>query len=200
MNQIKNMCVFCGASMGIDTVYEAAAQTLGHFLATHQICLIYGGGNIGLMGVVARAALECGGRVIGVIPRALMRKEIIAESIGELILVDTMHERKAKMAQMADAFIALPGGFGTLDELFEILTWSQLGIHSKPIGLLNVNDFYTPLLQWIDHAQIQGFIRLQHRKLLTMAQEPSALLDQLRHYEAPPGLVEWENLNEQKMI
>lgn len=200
MNQIKNICVFCGASTGTEPVYEAAAQALGHFLATCQISLVYGGGNIGLMGAVARAAIEYGGRVIGVIPSALMRKEIVDESIGELILVNTMHERKAKMAQLADAFIALPGGFGTLDELFEMLTWNQLGIHGKPIGLLNVNNFYTPLLQWITHAQTQGFIRLQHVKLLTVAQEPSVLLDQLRHYEALPGLVQWQNLNGEKII
>jgi uncharacterized protein (TIGR00730 family) len=146
------------------------------------------------MGTVARTVQGAGGHVTGVIPKALMVKELASEAIGELLVVTTMHERKAKMASLADGFIALPGGFGTLDELFEILTWGQLGLHSKPIGLLNVNQFYDPLLAWVDHAVGESFVRSHHRRLVQTATEPAALLDLLADYAAPPGLVKWENL------
>jgi uncharacterized protein (TIGR00730 family) len=146
------------------------------------------------MGTVALTVEQLGGQVVGVIPQSLTVKEIVQRPVGQLILVNTMHERKAKMAQLADAFIALPGGFGTMDELFEAITWGQLGIHSKPIGLLNINNFYTPLLQWVEQAVAHGFVRPQHRKLLAVAQEPAQLIDQLRQYEAPPGLVQWKDL------
>jgi uncharacterized protein (TIGR00730 family) len=191
---LKTVCVFCGANSGAHPLYEQAAQAMGLELVRRGISLVYGGGTVGLMGTVARTVQDAGGQVTGVIPKSLMVKELASEAIGELIVVTTMHERKAKMASLADSFIALPGGFGTLDELFEILTWGQLGIHTKPIGLLNVNQFYDPLLAWVDHAVAESFVRSQHRRLVQTATDPAALLDLLATYEAPPGLVKWENL------
>jgi uncharacterized protein (TIGR00730 family) len=194
VNHFERVCVFCGASTGAQPDFEAAATEVGRILATRGIGLIYGGGTVGLMGALARSVAAAGGSVTGVIPAALMGKELMSEAIGELIVVNTMHERKARMASLADAFIALPGGFGTLDELFEIITWGQLGIHSKPVGLLNVDGFFDPLLQWVDQAVASGFIRPHHRALLQTAAKAETLLDLLANYRAPPSLIKWENL------
>lgn len=190
----SRICVFCGSSMGNRPSFQRAAQQLGQTLLDRGIGLVYGGGSVGLMGEIARTVAEGGGSVVGIIPGALKTKEIVGTVYGELIEVETMHERKAKMANLADAFIALPGGYGTLDELFEIVTWGQLGIHQKPIGLLNVEEYFTPLLQWVENALAMGFVRPQHRAILTMAAEAATLLDHLAAYTPAPGLVSWENL------
>ena len=196
MNSFKNICVFCGASLGQGSIYQDMAQALGAELNRRHIGLIYGGGGVGLMGTIARTVLAGGGAVTGVIPGPLKSKELSGEVLGDLITVRTMHERKATMTQLADGFIAIPGGFGTLDELFEALTWGQLGIHNKPIGLLNVNGYFTPLLQWIEHAMGEGFVRPQHRNLIVVADEPATLLDLMIAYEPPPALTKWLDLNE----
>jgi uncharacterized protein (TIGR00730 family) len=156
--------------------------------------LVYGGGSVGLMGEVARTARDSGCAVVGFIPEHLSTKELMGYPIGELIVVTTMHERKARMAAMADAFIAMPGGFGTLDELFEAITWGQIGLHHKPIGLLNVGGFFDPLIHYIDHCVVEGFIRPQHRALFVVENEPARLLDQLAAHIPPPGLVSSEGL------
>ncbi len=168
--------VFCGSSKGTDEIYMRSARDMGRALARREIELVFGGGHIGLMGVLADAVLDAGGRACGVIPQALVNKELAHEGLTQLYVVDTMHERKALMADLADGFIALPGGYGTADELFEILTWSQLGIHCKPIGLLNVARFFDPLLAWLDLAVREGFLQTEHRRLLQEADEPEALL------------------------
>jgi hypothetical protein len=191
MNTFQRICVFCGASRGIDPSYAAAAVALGQLLVRHKIGLVYGGGTVGLMGIIARTVADAGGEVIGIIPGALTGKEIVSEVIGEMMVVNTMHERKAQMARLADAFIALPGGYGTLDELFEAITWAQLGIHHKPIGLLNVHGFFGPLIAWIDQASAAGFIGSQHRQLVQVAVDGEELLQQLADAEAPAGLVTW---------
>jgi uncharacterized protein (TIGR00730 family) len=185
------VCVFCGSSMGDRPVYVDAARRLGAEIARRGLTLVYGAGDVGLMGVLADAALEAGGKVVGMIPRSLMERELGHEGLTELHVVNTMHERKAMMADRADAFVALPGGYGTLDELFEVLTWAQLGIHSKPIGLLNVGGFFGPLLAWIAHASSEGFIRPQHVELLHVASEVDALLDLLLHSGPPPQVTKW---------
>jgi uncharacterized protein (TIGR00730 family) len=196
MNEISSICVFCGANPGQRPVYVDAAVALGQELGRRQLGLVYGGGSVGLMGALARAARDSGVHVVGVIPESLTTRELMGEKIGELIIVESMHERKAIMASLADAFIALPGGFGTLEELFEVITWSQLGIHTKPIGLLNIAGFFDPLLRFIDHGVAEGFIRTQHRSLAITGDEPGTLLDGLQVYHAPPGLVKWLNIDE----
>jgi len=179
---MRRVCVFCGSKSGGRPVFAEAAQLLGRLLAERGLGLIFGGGHIGLMGVLADAVLAAGGEVAGVIPQALVDKELAHSQLTELHVVGTMHQRKALMADRADAFVALPGGFGTCEEFFEVLTWAQLGIHDKPIGLLNVAGFFDPLLAWIDGAVAEGFIRPKHRSLLLVAAEPSRLLDELRSY------------------
>jgi uncharacterized protein (TIGR00730 family) len=196
MNDLSSICVFCGANSGQHPVYVEAAVALGQELGRRQIGLVYGGGSVGLMGALARAARESGVHVVGVIPESLTTRELMGEKIGELIVVESMHERKAIMASLADAFIALPGGFGTLEELFEVITWSQLGIHAKPIGLLNIEGFFNPLLRFIDHGVVEGFIRIQHRDLAIIGDEPAELIDRLQVYQAPPGLIKWLNIDE----
>ncbi len=196
MPTIQRVCVYCGSSMGSSDEYAAAAQSLGQELARRKLDLVYGGGSVGLMGVVAKAVLDGGGQVTGVLPRSLRTKEIASTVYGELIEVRTMHERKATMTKLTDAFVALPGGFGTLDELFEALTWGQLGIHAKPIGLLNVNGYFDGLLGWIEQAQAQGFVRAQHRSLLVDATTPAALVEALLQHEPPPALVKWLDFDE----
>ncbi|MCB0123351.1 MAG: TIGR00730 family Rossman fold protein [Caldilineaceae bacterium] len=191
---VKTICVFCGSSSGTNPRYLAAAEQLGTVLATEGIALVYGGGGIGLMGAIARSVIDAGGRVTGVLPGVLQGKErpeaaSVGQSYGELILVETMHERKAKMAQLSDAYIALPGGFGTLDELFESITWGQLGIQQKAIGLLNVDGYYDHLLAWVDRAVTDGFIQPAYRELLVVADEPAALVTKVRHHRPPVGVV-----------
>lgn len=182
---MKRIAVYCGANKGHRPEYAAAAHDLGVQLARAKIDLVYGGGMIGLMGIVADAVLKQGGHVIGVIPEKLVIKEVVHETLPDLRVVKTMHERKALMVELADAFIALPGGYGTFEEFFEVLAWSQLGWHPKPFGLLNVAGFYRPLLEFLDHTRDEGFIRSQHRDLVLVADGAAALLHQLRHYHPP---------------
>ena len=196
MNKLSSICVFCGANAGKHPAYVEAARQLGEDLGQRQLGLVYGGGSVGLMGIIAQAALDSGCRVVGVIPEPLTTREVMGREIGEMIVVESMHERKATMAYLADAFVAMPGGFGTLDELFEAITWGQLGIHRKPIGLLNVAGYYDPLLVLIERAVDEGFIRGQHRQLLVVDHDPTALLDKLESYEPPPALVAWLDLGQ----
>lgn len=182
--ELKSVCVFCGSSAGNRPEYAVAARQMGVALAERELTLIYGGGNIGLMGAVADAALEAGGRVIGVIPQHLEDWEVGHRGLTELEIVGSMHERKARMAELADAFIALPGGLGTFEELFEILTWAQLGLHQKPFGLLNTAGYYAALLALLDTAVQERFLRPEHRRLiLEEPTDPNVLLDRLATYE-----------------
>ena len=176
---MRRVCVFCGSNSGDSRGFAEAARALGQALALRGIELVYGGGNVGLMGEIADAVLERGGRVIGVIPRALVDKELAHAGVQEMIVVATMHERKAKMAELSDAFVALPGGFGTLDELCEVLTWSQLGFHDKPCALLDVEGYFRPLLELFDQAVERGFLRAENRAALLEETEPERLLERL---------------------
>jgi uncharacterized protein (TIGR00730 family) len=177
--RLRRVCVFCGSSPGADAAYVAAAERAGAELARRRIDLVYGGGNVGLMGVLADAVLRAGGHVIGVIPEALMARDVGHRGLPDLRVVKTMHERKALMAELADAFVALPGGLGTFDELFEVLTWAQLGFHNKPCALLNVRGFFDPLLRLLDHAVEERFLRDTHRSLLAVGDDFGSLLDRL---------------------
>jgi uncharacterized protein (TIGR00730 family) len=190
---MTSVCVFCGSAGGADPTFAAAAREVGAELARRGLVLVYGGGRVGLMGEVATAALAAGGRVVGVIPRALGTKEIAFAEATELIVVESMHARKALMADRADAFVALPGGFGTLDELFEILTWAQLRIHQKPVALLNVAGFFTPLLAWLDYVVAAGLLKLKHRELLIVADTVPGLLDRLAAFTPPPAVRKWDD-------
>ena len=182
---LKNICVFCGSSSGGHSVYAQTAQAVGRLLCRRGIQLVYGGGKVGLMGALADACLAEGGRVIGVIPQALVDKEVAHLGLTELRVVSSMHERKAVMADLSDAFMALPGGYGTWEELFEMLTWSQLGIHRKPCGLLNINGYYDPLLELADKAVSEGFLRETNRSLLLSNDDPERLLDRLSTNSVP---------------
>ena len=178
--------VFCGSTSGVRPAFADAARDLGRTLARRGVGVVYGGGSVGLMGVVADAALAEGGEVIGVIPHALERRELGHKGLTELHVVSSMHERKAKMAELADAFVALPGGMGKLEELAEILTWAQLGLHAKPCGLLDVGGYFQPLVAFFDHAVAEGFLRPEHRRFLLLEQSPGALLERFVSYEPPP--------------
>ena len=180
----KSICVYCGANAGANPVYAEAARALGRALVAENIALVYGGGNVGLMGIIADEVLRLGGEVTGVIPTALVEREVGHTGLTRQFIVKDMHERKAMMAQLADGFIAMPGGMGTLEELFEMLTWSQLGIHAKPIGLLNVDGFYDSLVGFIDHAKEQGFIRPAHAALMMVATTAEPLLQRMRAQQA----------------
>ena len=182
---MRAICVFCGASAGNRPAYAEAARSLAATLAERDLTLIYGGGSIGVMGVLADAMLAGGGRVIGVLPEHLSRREVAHAGVTEMHIVGSMHERKALMARRADAFIALPGGLGTLEELFEVLTWSQLGLHSKPCALLNVDDYYDPLIAFLDGAVARGFVQPRHREMLLIDSHPARLLDRIGAYVAP---------------
>jgi uncharacterized protein (TIGR00730 family) len=194
---MHRICVFTGSSLGARPEYQQAARALGQELASRGLGLVYGGASVGLMGVVADAALAAGGEVIGVLPRGLFRREVPHRHLTELREVGSMHERKALMADLADGFIALPGGYGTFDELFEIITWAQLGIHSKPIGLLDAADYFAPLLALIAHATREGFIPPSNTPLLLKAEDSATLLNHFEAYtpstrpskssEPPPG-------------
>ncbi|HEX8559576.1 MAG TPA: TIGR00730 family Rossman fold protein [Pyrinomonadaceae bacterium] len=184
------MCVFCGSNEGARPAYVEAARAMGRALAVRGVGLVYGGGRVGLMGAVADAALGAGGEVIGVIPEALLAREVGHRSLTELRVVASMHERKALMADLSDAFVALPGGFGTFEEFCEVLTWSQLGIHRKPCGLLNVGGYYDALLALFDHAVGEGFVRPPHRALVVEATEPGAMLELLAGHR-PPEVEKW---------
>ena len=188
------IAIYCGANGGFDPLYRNAAADLASFLAREGIGLVYGGGNVGLMGTIADAALAAGGEVIGVIPQSLMEKELGHGGVSELHVVRSMHERKQMMVDLSDGFIALPGGFGTLDELFETLTWLQLSFHGKPVGLLNVNGFFDGLLLFLDHMTSQGFLKPEHRDCVLVSSDPAELLAQMRRFRAP-DLGKWiENM------
>jgi uncharacterized protein (TIGR00730 family) len=188
--KFHSICVYCGSAKGISPVYADAAKALGCALVKHNLSLVYGGAHVGLMGIVADAVLEAGGEVTGVIPKALMDTEVGHERLTRLLVVKDMHERKALMAEHADGFIAMPGGIGTLEELFETLTWAQLGFHEKPIGLLNVASFYDPLIEFLRHQTSQGFLRAEHKDLLLVETEPDPLIAQLKNFTMPEG-VSW---------
>ncbi|CAL9199736.1 unnamed protein product [Musa hybrid cultivar] len=181
-SRFGRVCVFCGSSPGKKASYQLAATQLGHELVQRNIDLVYGGGSIGLMGLVSRAVHDGGRHVLGVIPRTLMPREITGETVGEVRPVSGMHQRKAEMARQADAFIALPGGYGTLEELLEAITWAQLGIHDKPVGLLNVDGYYNSLLSFIDKAVDEGFIAPAARHIIISAQTSHELLSKLEEY------------------
>jgi uncharacterized protein (TIGR00730 family) len=187
---MRRICVFCGSSSGVRPAYTASARAVGRLLAERGVDVVYGGGKVGLMGAVADAALAAGGRVYGVIPEALTAREVAHGGLTELHVVRTMHERKARMADLADGFLTLPGGFGTLEEFCEVITWSQLGIHPKPCGLLNVEGYYAPLLALFDRATAEGFLRPQHRTLVLDAEDPAELLERMAAFE-PPRTETW---------
>jgi uncharacterized protein (TIGR00730 family) len=182
---MKRVCVYCGSSIGAQPIYREMAEAMGALLARRGIGLVYGGGNVGLMGVVADAALAAGGEVIGVIPHSLANREIAHAGVTDLRVVDSMHTRKAMMAELSDAFIAMPGGVGTFEEFFEAVTWTQLGVHRKPCGLLNVGGFYAPLAAFIDQAVTEGFIKPVHRAMIVVDDDPERLLNSLATVKLP---------------
>ena len=186
----RRLCVYCGSSPGASPGYRAAAVALGTLLAARGIGLVYGGGNIGLMGIVADAVLRGGGEVIGVIPQALAEKELAHAGATQLLVVGSMHERKQRMAELADGFIALPGGIGTLEELFEVFTWLQLGFHTKPVALLNVAGFFDPLLIFLARVRDEQFLRAEHHDCLLTDSDPAALLAKMAGF-TPPDLGKW---------
>lgn len=185
---MRNICVFCGSSSGENKVYKSAAKLFGKLLALNDITLVYGGGKVGLMGIMADAALENGGKCIGVIPQSIADLEIAHDNLTQLHIVDNMNDRKAMMAELSEGFVALPGGFGTLDELSEVLTYNQLRIYDKPIGLLNINCYFDHLLRFFDHAVEERFVREEHRNNIIISDNPTELLDSLKKYE--PILIE----------
>ena len=191
MSVLRSICVYCGSSLGTKEIYRQAAEELGREMVSRGIRLVYGAGSVGLMGVLARTVFDRGGEVFGVIPAPLSSRETAGDAIGDVVIVDTMHERKAQMTDAADAYIAMPGGFGTLDELFEAITWGQLGIHRKPIGLFNVGGYFDPLLQWVDQAVKEGFVRPQHRQLFVVSDDPSLLIERLARHQAPAPSLQW---------
>lgn len=186
----RRICVFCGSNLGIRPVYRAAAEQLASLLIHRGVELVYGGGNIGLMGILADSMLASGGKVIGVIPESLMAREVGHRGLTELRIVDSMHERKALMSDLSDAFIAMPGGFGTFEEFCEVVTWSQLGIHAKPCGLLNVEGYYEPLLHLFDNAVREGFLHTDNRRLVLDATDPELLLDKMSEFK-PTRTAKW---------
>jgi uncharacterized protein (TIGR00730 family) len=188
--KIRTVCVYCGSSPGRQAAYSEAARALASVLVERDIGLVYGGGRVGLMGALADAVLEAGGHVTGVIPRALASKEVAHDALSELIVTESMHARKTIMADRADVFIALPGGIGTLEELFEVWTWTQLGFHQKPCGVLNVGGYFDALIAFIEHAVNEQYLRPSHRDILLVERDPGALLDRLAAYEQPE-ITQW---------
>lgn len=189
--KLKRITVFCGSSAGTDRQYQEQAYLLGKMLASRHIGLVYGGAKIGLMGAVASGVLENGGDAIGVLPHHLKSREVAHDNLTQLILVDTMHQRKAIMDELSDGVIALPGGFGTLEELFEMLTWAQLGLHKKPIALLNISGFYNELLALLQKMVDQGFLKTSNQEMLMVSDDMEDLLDKMQHYEALPAEGKW---------
>ncbi|MBS0202943.1 MAG: TIGR00730 family Rossman fold protein [Planctomycetes bacterium] len=187
---MKRICVFCGSSAGFDSTYRQSAIQFGKLLVDRGHELVYGAGSVGLMGAVADAVLQANGHVIGVIPRFLATRELLHEGISDIRLTDDMHERKALMSELSDAFVALPGGLGTFEELFEVLTWAQLGLHSKPIGILNMAGYFDPLVALLDRAILDGFCRDEHRRLFIVDNDPVRLLERMRDHQ-PPAVRKW---------
>ena len=188
---VKRLCVFCGSVIGNQGDYAEAARRFGELIVQQGMELVFGGGHIGLMGVIADAVRQAGGTAIGVIPKSLVDKELAHTGLSELHVVKTMHERKALMADLSDGFVALPGGYGTCDELFEILTWAQLHLHTKPVGLLNVSGYFDHLLAWLDQTVTLGFVRPVHRRLLLASSDPEQLLQMLNGYRTPEEEPKW---------
>ncbi len=184
MTSINSLCVYCGSSVGAKSDYVAGSEALAQAMATRGMSLVYGGAHVGIMGAVANRLMSLDGQVYGVIPESLVKLEVAHEGLSELFVVADMHERKAKMADLSDGFVALPGGLGTFEELFEMLTWAQLGFHTKPVGLLNVAGFYDELLRFLDTACEQGFMKQAHRDILIADTDPDTLLDRMNVYEA----------------
>jgi uncharacterized protein (TIGR00730 family) len=187
---LDTICVFCASSPGADPRYVAAAKSFGELIASSGRRIVYGGGNTGLMGALADATLAAGGEIVGVMPRHLVEREVAHTGLTRLDIVESMHERKARLAEMADGFVALPGGLGTLEEFTEIWTWGQLGLHRKPYGLLDVAGYYSPLLTFLDHAVAERFVRPEHRAMVRVADEPAALLAAMEA-APPPALPKW---------
>jgi uncharacterized protein (TIGR00730 family) len=192
---LHSVCVFCGSSSGNDPAYTQAARSLGRTLAEANVRLVFGGGHVGLMGVISNAALEAGGEVIGIIPKSLVERELAHPNLADLRIVGSMHERKAMMSDLSEGFITLPGGTGTLEEFFEVLTWAQLGEHEKPCGLLNVAGYYDPLLAVFDHMVDRGFLSASNRALVLVDSEPDKLLRRLDLYR-PPETPKWIDRSE----
>jgi len=192
---MKRICVFCGSNTGVRPAYADAARALARHLVKLSIGIVYGGGNVGLMGVLADTAMAAGGEVIGVIPHSLFVKEVGHAGITDLRIVGSMHERKALMADLSDGFIALPGGWGTFDEFCEILTWAQLGLHRKPCGILNVEGYYDPLLKMFDHSVAEGFLKPEYRPLVIAATGPEELIAKMQGYRGP-SLDQWIEVSE----
>jgi uncharacterized protein (TIGR00730 family) len=191
---MQYICVYTGSNTGVRPEYQQAAKALGQELVKRGLGLVYGGGRVGLMGIIADTIMAEGGEVVGVMPRVLFPSEVANDRITKLYEVGSMHERKALMADLSDGFIAMPGGFGTLDELFEILTWAQLSIHHKPIGLLNVSNFYNPLLNMVDHLVQEGFVKQTHAGLLLCKESPDELLDTMASYNPEQAEIKWQDL------
>ncbi len=185
MSRFRRICIFCGSSPGEDPEYMEIARAMGALLAERKIALVYGGAKVGLMGAVADAVLAAGGEAFGVIPMRLMNREVAHDKLTELFVVESMHARKTMMAHLSDAFIAMPGGWGTLEEIFEITTWTQLGYHQKPIGMLNAKGYYSRIIEFIGHAAKEGFLKPEHRGIIKFADEPAALLDSLENAWVP---------------
>jgi len=190
MSSRRNICVFCGSNAGRDPTFMTAARDLGALIARRDLTLIYGGGNVGLMGAVADGALAGGAKVVGIIPHALERKEVAHCGLTELVVCDTMHDRKRMMTERSDAFIAMPGGYGTMEEFFEVITWAQLGIHRNPCGLLNVAGFYDGLIRFLDHAEGEALLKPEHRRMILVESDAGRLLDAMQSYQ-PPTVDKW---------
>lgn len=188
---MQTVCVYCGSSDKMDGEYLLAARQMGAEIAARGYTLTYGAGCTGMMGAVADGALQAGGKVVGVIPTMFNTPTLMHNGLSRLEIVDSMHTRKQRLVDISDAFIALPGGYGTFEELFEVLTWAQIGLHSKPVGILNVRGYYDPLLSAIEHARVEGFMYAEHRSLLVSAGQPGELLDKLETYRPPDGLEKW---------
>ena len=187
---MKSIAVFCGSSSGFNSIYETFAQELGAYMAKNQISLVFGGGQVGLMGAVANASLAENGKVIGLIPHFLNLKEVAHTGVSELISVDSMHERKAKIYEISDGFIILPGGFGTCDEMFEILTWGQLGLHGKPVGVLNINGFYDHLIVHFENMVKEGFLNAQNKDAILISDSIPDLIEMMENYK-PKSVIKW---------
>jgi hypothetical protein len=181
---MKNICMFCGSTVGKNPIYKQTAQEVGLLFVKKQIRLIYGGGRVGLMGIIADTVMQNGGKVVGIIPQFLIEMEVAHSRLSEMIMVKTMHERKKRMTDMAQGFMIMPGGIGTMDEFFEVFTWAQLGLHAKPIGLLNTNGFFDKLLAYIDFAVEEGFVKPQSREMILIETDAEQLIENMQNYEA----------------